>query len=66
MGRYRTWSCHVSALIVLVVMCFEADWVLVGEAPYNSTVTGQTEYLPVTISFVAAKGCVSIIKPHPK
>ncbi|KAI0767056.1 amidase signature enzyme [Fomes fomentarius] len=28
-----------------------------GEAPYNSTVTGQTEYLPVTISFVAAKGC---------
>ena len=31
----------------------------VGEAPYTSTITGQTEYLPVTISFMAAKGCVS-------
>ncbi|TBU31164.1 amidase signature enzyme [Dichomitus squalens] len=29
----------------------------IGEAPYNSTVTGKTEFLPVTISFVAAKGC---------
>lgn len=29
----------------------------IGEAPYNSTVTGKTEYLPVTLSFVAAKGC---------
>ncbi|TFK85923.1 amidase signature enzyme [Polyporus arcularius HHB13444] len=29
----------------------------IGEAPFNSTITGQTEFLPVTISFVAAKGC---------
>ncbi|KAI0700994.1 amidase signature enzyme [Cerioporus squamosus] len=29
----------------------------IGEAAYNSTITGQTEFLPVTISFVAAKGC---------
>ncbi|RDX49271.1 amidase signature enzyme [Lentinus brumalis] len=29
----------------------------IGEAPFNSTITGRTEFLPVTISFVAAKGC---------
>jgi len=29
----------------------------IGEAPYNSTITGTTEYLPVTLSFIAAKGC---------
>ncbi|KAI0827924.1 amidase signature enzyme [Trametes gibbosa] len=29
----------------------------IGEAPYNSTVTGKTEFLPVTLSFVTAKGC---------
>ena len=34
---------------------------VVGEAPYTSTITGQTEYLPVTISFMAAKGCVSLL-----
>ncbi|OSD00197.1 amidase signature enzyme [Trametes coccinea BRFM310] len=29
----------------------------IGEAPFNSTITGQTEFLPVTLSFVTAKGC---------
>lgn len=29
----------------------------VGEIPYNSTVTGRTEYMPVTMSIVAARGC---------
>ncbi|KAI0653959.1 amidase signature enzyme [Cubamyces menziesii] len=29
----------------------------VGEAPFNSTITGKTEYLPVTLSFITAKGC---------
>jgi hypothetical protein len=29
----------------------------IGEAPYNSTVTGHVEYLPVTVDFMAAKGC---------
>ncbi|OBZ69725.1 Amidase 1 [Grifola frondosa] len=29
----------------------------VGEAPYNSTITGKMEVLPVTLSFVAAKNC---------
>ena len=29
----------------------------VGEIPYNSTVTLKTEYMPVTMSFVAARGC---------
>ncbi|RPD57766.1 amidase signature enzyme [Lentinus tigrinus ALCF2SS1-7] len=29
----------------------------IGEAPFNSTITGRTEFLPVTISFIAAKGC---------
>ncbi|KAI0669701.1 amidase signature enzyme [Trametes maxima] len=29
----------------------------IGEAPYNSTVTGKEEFLPVTISFITAKGC---------
>ncbi|KAH6633250.1 glutamyl-tRNA amidotransferase [Boeremia exigua] len=29
----------------------------IGEAPYNSTVTGHEEYLPVTANFMAAKGC---------
>ncbi|EYE99691.1 glutamyl-tRNA(Gln) amidotransferase, subunit A [Aspergillus ruber CBS 135680] len=31
--------------------------VRVGEIPYNSTVTLKTEYMPVTMSFVAARGC---------
>ncbi|CAI6314295.1 unnamed protein product [Periconia digitata] len=29
----------------------------IGEAPYNSTITGHVEYLPVTVDFMAAKGC---------
>ncbi|KAL1941453.1 hypothetical protein VTO73DRAFT_7270 [Trametes versicolor] len=29
----------------------------IGEAPFNSTITGKTEFLPVTLSFVTAKGC---------
>lgn len=29
----------------------------VGEIPYNSTVSLKTEAMPVTMSFVAAKGC---------
>ncbi|KAH9942204.1 amidase signature enzyme [Epithele typhae] len=29
----------------------------IGEVPYNSTITGTTEFLPVTISFIAAKNC---------
>ena len=31
----------------------------VGELAYNSTITGTIEYLPVTLSFIAAKECVS-------
>lgn len=38
----------------------------VGEVPYNSTVSHHTEYLPVTMSFVASRGCdlmlVNLIK----
>ena len=30
---------------------------IVGEIPYNSTKSGKTEYAPVTISLVAARGC---------
>jgi hypothetical protein len=29
----------------------------IGEAPYNSTITQHVEYLPVTVDFMAAKGC---------
>ncbi|KAL4963957.1 amidase signature domain-containing protein [Aspergillus stella-maris] len=29
----------------------------IGEIPYNSTKSGRTEYLPVTMSIVAARGC---------
>lgn len=29
----------------------------VGEVSYNSTVSLKTEYMPVTLSFVAARGC---------
>ncbi|CAO2655559.1 Nn.00g043620.m01.CDS01 [Neocucurbitaria sp. VM-36] len=40
------------------VMAEVPDFVVpVGEAPYNSTVTGHVEYLPVTANFMAAKGC---------
>jgi hypothetical protein len=29
----------------------------IGEAPYNSTITGHVEYLPVTVDLMMAKGC---------
>ncbi|KAJ6125743.1 hypothetical protein N7523_003363 [Penicillium sp. IBT 18751x] len=29
----------------------------VGEVPYNSTISLKTEYMPVTVSFVASRGC---------
>ncbi|KAL5343542.1 amidase signature enzyme [Aspergillus crustosus] len=29
----------------------------IGEVPYNSTKSGRTEHLPVTMSLVAARGC---------
>jgi hypothetical protein len=34
------------------------DFVIpLGQAEYNSTITGHTEYLPVTVDIMAAKGC---------
>jgi hypothetical protein len=40
------------------VMSEAPDFVVpVGEAPYNSTITGHVEYLPVTANLMAAKGC---------
>ncbi|KAF2853224.1 amidase signature enzyme [Plenodomus tracheiphilus IPT5] len=40
------------------VMAEVPDFVVpIGEAPYNSTITGHVEYLPVTVNFMAAKGC---------
>jgi hypothetical protein len=34
------------------------DFVIpLGQAPYNSTVTGHEEFLPVTVDIMAAKGC---------
>jgi Asp-tRNA(Asn)/Glu-tRNA(Gln) amidotransferase A subunit family amidase len=29
----------------------------VGEIPYNSTISLKNEFMPVTLSFVAARGC---------
>ncbi|KAI0079266.1 amidase signature enzyme [Panus rudis PR-1116 ss-1] len=29
----------------------------IGELPFNSTISGVQEFLPVTLSFIAAKGC---------
>lgn len=29
----------------------------VGQIPFNSTITGKTEQLPVTVSIVARRGC---------
>ena len=41
----------------------------VGELAFNSTITGLVEFLPVTLSFIAAKGCVSpgavVLSPSP-
>lgn len=40
------------------VMAEVPDFVVpLGEAPYNSTITGHVEYLPVTANLVVAKGC---------
>ncbi|KAJ5974586.1 hypothetical protein N7481_011796 [Penicillium waksmanii] len=40
------------------IMADVPDFVVpVGEIPYNSTVSFRTEYMPVTMSFVAARGC---------
>lgn len=33
----------------------------IGVAAYNSTITNHTEYLPVTVDFMAAKGCDGMI-----
>jgi hypothetical protein len=34
------------------------DYVVpIGEVPYNSSITGHVEYLPVTVDFMVAKGC---------
>jgi len=33
----------------------------IGVATYNSTITNHTEYLPVTVDFLAAKGCDGMI-----
>ncbi len=38
------------------------DFVIpIGEAAYNSTITLHTEYLPVTVDILAAKGCDGLI-----
>jgi hypothetical protein len=38
------------------------DYVVpIGEASYNSTITGHVEYLPVAVDFMAAKGCDGMI-----
>lgn len=40
------------------VMAEVPDFVVpIGEAPYNSTITGHVEYLPVTANLMVAKGC---------
>ncbi|KAF1845050.1 amidase signature enzyme [Cucurbitaria berberidis CBS 394.84] len=40
------------------IMSEAPDFVVpLGEAPYNSTITGHVEYLPVTANLMAAKGC---------
>lgn len=46
--------CHP---IVLFFAECNADCFVVGEVPYNSTKSGKMEYLPVTMSLVAARGC---------
>jgi hypothetical protein len=33
----------------------------IGQAAYNSTITLQSEYLPVAIDIMAAKGCDGMI-----
>lgn len=44
--------------VYIAVMARTPDLVVpVGEIPYNSTVTLKTEYIPVAVSLVAARGC---------
>jgi hypothetical protein len=44
------------------VMAENPDFVVpLGEAPYNSTITGHVEYLPVTANLMLAKGCNSML-----
>lgn len=33
----------------------------IGQAAYNSSITLQTEYLPVAVDIVAAKGCDGMV-----
>jgi hypothetical protein len=40
------------------VLAENPDYVVpIGEAPYNSSITGHVEFLPVTVDFMVAKGC---------
>lgn len=40
------------------IMAEVPDFVVpIGEAPYNSSITGHVEYLPISANFLAAKGC---------
>lgn len=41
--------------LVLIFCC------LVGEASYNSTITLQSEFLPVAVDVLVAKGCDKVI-----
>ena len=42
------------------LMTSTSPFVAVGDLPFNSTITMTQEFLPVTISFVAQKNCVSL------
>lgn len=55
-------------LVSLVLSCFypsvgvlTARATLVGQAEYYSTITNHTEYLPVTVDIMAARGCDGLI-----
>lgn len=44
--------------VSIAIMARTPDLVVpVGEIPYNSSVTFKTEYMPVTMSLIAARGC---------
>ena len=34
---------------------------IVGQAPYNSTISQHEEFLPVAVDIIAAKGCDMVI-----
>ena len=58
--RRQTWLYQVRvAPIVASRSQILSNQMAVGELAYNSTITGTIEYLPVTLSFIAAKECVS-------